>query len=112
MKTTTDAKTNVIPLPVNNSKKETKVTTTAKTTAKKATKAKAKAASLGREGSLSHVARSLILSGKTNAQVFEALKKQFKIGDAKKSYPGWFRSQMLRDGVAPKSKLYPKAANA
>lgn len=40
--------------------------------------------------------RDLISKGKTNEEVFAAAKRRFGIGDEKKHYPGWYRSQLKR----------------
>src|SRR5579863_2437070 len=36
------------------------------------------------------VARELIIAGKTNEEVWDALVKEFKLDDGKKSYPAWY----------------------
>ena len=51
---------------------------------------------------ISATARELILSGKTNQEVWEALKQQFNLGDSKKHYPTWYRCEMKRTGLLPK----------
>jgi hypothetical protein len=40
------------------------------------------------------VALELIRAGKTNAEVFDALNAEFAIGDAKRSYPAWYRRHL------------------
>jgi hypothetical protein len=45
------------------------------------------------------VAQKLILAGKTNTEVFEALKAEFHLDDSKKYYPAWNRSMLRRTGV-------------
>jgi hypothetical protein len=77
-------------------------------------KAKAKAVKAGRRAAdpvvevkpkkmgISATARELILSGKTNQEVWEALKQQFNLDDSKKHYPTWYRCEMKRTGLLPK----------
>jgi hypothetical protein len=48
---------------------------------------------------VSAVARALILAGKTNQEVWIALQKQFNLDDGKRSYPGWYRSEVKRKGL-------------
>ena len=66
-------------------------------TLEKAAKAKTKAETVG------VVAKKLILAGKTNAQVLEALgnqfgEKDFAVGGPKRYYASWYRSSMRRAG--------------
>lgn len=68
---------------------------TTKTT-KKTTEPKAK------KTGISATARELILSGKTNQEVWEVLKQQFNLDDSKKHYPTWYRCEMKRTGLLPK----------
>ncbi len=63
---------------------------------KKTTEPKAK------KSGISSTARELILSGKTNQEVWEALKHQFDLDDSKKHYPTWYRCEMKRTGLLPK----------
>jgi hypothetical protein len=51
---------------------------------------------------ISATARELILSGKTNQEVWETLKQQFNLDDSKKHYPTWYRCEMKRTGLLPK----------
>jgi hypothetical protein len=51
---------------------------------------------------ISATARELILSGKTNQEVWEVLKQQFNLDDSKKHYPTWYRCEMKRTGMLPK----------
>jgi len=51
---------------------------------------------------ISATARELILSGKTNQEVWEALKQQFNLDDSKRHYPTWYRCEMKRTGLLPK----------
>ncbi len=64
--------------------------------AKKTVEPKAKKAGI------SATARELILSGKTNQEVWEVLKQQFNLDDSKKHYPTWYRCEMKRTGLLPK----------
>jgi len=45
------------------------------------------------------MARTMILAGKTNAEIWEVLHNQFGLDDKKKSYPAWYRSDMRRKGL-------------
>lgn len=47
---------------------------------------------------VSSMARDMILRGKTNEQVWDALKSNFKLDDSKKHYPGWYRAALKRSG--------------
>lgn len=47
---------------------------------------------------VSAVARGLIATGKTNAEVWAVLQEQFSLDDSKKHYPSWYRSEMKRAG--------------
>lgn len=51
---------------------------------------------------ISATARELILAGKTNQEVWEALKQQFNLDDSKRHYPTWYRCEMKRTGLLPK----------
>lgn len=51
-----------------------------------------------REGTVSAVARQLILEGKSNADVWSALKSQFNLDDSKKHYAAWYRAELRRAG--------------
>ena len=51
---------------------------------------------------ISATARELILSGKTNQEVWEVLQQQFNLDDSKKHYPTWYRCEMKRTGLFPK----------
>ena len=51
---------------------------------------------------ISATARELILSGKTNQEVWEVLKQQFNLDDSKRHYPTWYRCEMKRTGLLPK----------
>lgn len=44
------------------------------------------------------VAEDLILKGKSNAQVFAALRRRFKLDEAKSHYPRWYRARLVRTG--------------
>ena len=55
-----------------------------------------------KKAGISATARELILSGKTNQEVWEVLKQQFNLDDSKKHYPTWYRCEMKRTGLLPK----------
>lgn len=55
-----------------------------------------------KKAGISATARELILSGKTNQEVWEVLKQQFDLDDSKKHYPTWYRCEMKRTGLLPK----------
>jgi len=48
---------------------------------------------------VSSVARGLIVAGKTNDEVWAALKSEFKLDDSKKSYPAWYRRECKTKGL-------------
>src|SRR5574337_404406 len=48
--------------------------------------------------SCASVAREMILSGKTNAEVWPVIKAQFNLDDSKKHYPAWYRCELRRAG--------------
>lgn len=50
------------------------------------------------EMTVSDVARTLILEGKTNEEVWAVIKAQFDLDDSKKSYPSWYRCELKRKG--------------
>jgi ribosomal protein S11 len=50
--------------------------------------------------SVSSFMRQLIREGRTNEQIFEVAKIKFNLPDSKKSYPGWYRAEMIRNGKA------------
>lgn len=54
-----------------------------------------------KKSGISSTARELILAGKTNQEVWEALKQQFNLDDSKKHYPTWYRCEMKRTGLLP-----------
>jgi len=47
---------------------------------------------------VSSVARQMVVDGKTNEQIWEILVNEFKLDEAKKSYPKWYRNEMLKKG--------------
>lgn len=57
-----------------------------------------------RRVTVSSVAEELILAGKSNEDVFAALKAQFKLDDSKKSYPTWYRCRLKRLGKIASEK--------
>jgi hypothetical protein len=48
-------------------------------------------------------AKALIAAGKTNAEVLEALKREFKLPAAHDYYPRWYRARMVMDGLITKA---------
>lgn len=48
---------------------------------------------------VSAVARGLIADGKSNDEVWKLIKAEFKLDDAKKGYPAWYRAEMKRKGL-------------
>lgn len=52
-----------------------------------------------KRGSISHVARELILSGKTNLEVWVLLKETFGLDESKRHYPTWYRAELKRKGL-------------
>lgn len=73
-----------------------------KAVAESAKKADAKIASDGMEGhetrTVSSACRQLVKAGKTNAEIWEIVKKEFKLTDNKKHYPAWYRAEVARKG--------------
>lgn len=65
---------------------------------------KAKGPSLGREGSISHLMRSLIIARKSNEDILKAARKQFPKAGILDSWPQWYRADMLRKGF-PEAKV-------
>lgn len=47
---------------------------------------------------VSVVCRELIVAGKTNDEVWAAVKAEFKLDDGKKHYPAWYRGALRRQG--------------
>jgi hypothetical protein len=66
------------------------------TTTKKPKRTKKAAVKKVHRITVSAVARALIRQGKSNEQVWETLKSQFKLDDSKKYYPTWYRSELKR----------------
>ena len=54
-----------------------------------------------REG-ISATARAMILDGKTNQEVWEALQAKFDLDHSKRHYPTWYRCEMKRTGQLPR----------
>lgn len=48
---------------------------------------------------VSSVARDLIIAGRSNDEVWKALKQEFKLDSSKKHYPAWYRSEVKRKGL-------------
>lgn len=58
-----------------------------------------------KQRTVSSVSRELILAGKTNEQVLDALVKEFNLDlETKKSYPQWYRRQLIDRGLITKAK--------
>ena len=58
-----------------------------------------------RKPTVSSTARELILKGKTNEEVLEALVDLFQLDpETKKHYPGWYRAQLVRKGELTKEQ--------
>lgn len=51
-----------------------------------------------RVNTCSAVARALIRAGKTNAEVWAAIKTQFNLDDKKRGYPAWYRADLRKQG--------------
>lgn len=47
---------------------------------------------------VSGVCRQLVKDGKTNAEIWAVVKKEFKLTDSKKHYPAWYRAELARKG--------------
>ena len=75
-----------------------------KTTAPKKSAKKKVTAPKKKDGkpSVASVIRELVAEGKTNAEIWVIIKKQFKLDDGKKYYPAWYRKQAER--IAKKKK--------
>lgn len=52
-----------------------------------------------KRGGVATMARELILAGKTNKEIWDALKQAFDLDDSKRHYPAWYRSEMRRKGL-------------
>lgn len=68
---------------------------------KQASEKPVKAAAPKREG-ISATARAMILDGKTNQEVWEALQAKFDLDHSKRHYPTWYRCEMKRTGQLPR----------
>lgn len=64
----------------------------------KATKKVVEPTKTAEEMTVSDVARTMILAGKTNKEVWATIKAQFNLDDSKKSYPSWYRCELKRKG--------------
>lgn len=53
---------------------------------------------------ISSMSEELLIAGKTNAEVWAAIKGKFNLGDDKKHYPSWFRSRLRRKGKLAKKE--------
>lgn len=47
---------------------------------------------------ITNTIKSLILGGKTNAEIWGIIQPAFNMADDKRHYPAWYRSQMKRKG--------------
>ena len=56
-----------------------------------------------RQPTVASVARGMIIAGATDEAVFSVLVTQFQVGDEKKHYPSWYRSQLVRKGSLTKA---------
>ena len=70
----------------------------------KAAKTKAPKAAKEKTVTLASFMRGLIEAGKNNDEVFAAAVKEFGIGDEKKHYPSWYRSEMKRKSNAARAE--------
>lgn len=61
---------------------------------------------------VSTVAKKLIFEGLTNEQVYAELDAEFSIGEAKKSYPSWYRNDMIKKGIIARAEKTVKAPKA
>lgn len=68
-------------------------------TSPKGKKAPAPKAAPKDKRTVTSVARELIVAGKTNDEVWDALVKEFKLDDSKKSYPAWYRRDCKKRGL-------------
>ena len=67
-------------------------------------KTKAPKAAKEKTVTLASFMRGLIEAGKNNDEVFAAAVKEFGIGDEKKHYPSWYRSEMKRKSNAARAE--------
>ena len=47
---------------------------------------------------ITNTIKNLIRDGKTNKEIWEIIQPQFNMGEDKRHYPSWYRSQMKRKG--------------
>lgn len=62
--------------------------------------------------SVSAAIRKLILDGLDNKAIHEVMKREYGHDEDKANYPGWYRSQMRRDGLIPRPVKEPKSKKA
>jgi hypothetical protein len=53
---------------------------------------------------VSAVARALILGGATNMETWRVLRKDFNLGEEKRSYPQWYRNELQRKGLLARTE--------
>lgn len=85
-------------MPTSNFPRAPKINKKSATKAKVVEKPAAKTAQKDKR-TVSSVARQLIVAGKDNDEVWAALKKEFHLDDAKKSYPAWYRRECKAKGL-------------
>ncbi len=84
-------------------------TKTKKTAARKTTKIAAKGpapkakTATEKPSSMWGVAREMIIAGKSNAEVLDALKAQFKLPPEHEYYPRWYRAHAVMKGLVTKA---------
>lgn len=85
---------------------------------KPAKKVKAVKAASASKRTVTSVAEAMIRAGKTNAEVWTAIQKEFNLDDAKRGYPAWYRRHLrvakgedysATAGKAEKTEAAPKA---
>lgn len=42
--------------------------------------------------------KELVLKGLSNSEIWEIVQPEFSMSDAKRSYPGWYRNSLKREG--------------
>lgn len=48
---------------------------------------------------VSEAIRGLVLRGLTNAEIWKRVQRRFKLPDAHRWYPAWYRADMVRQGL-------------
>lgn len=67
--------------------------------ARRPTRARAQAAT-GRP-SMAQRAEEMLLNGATNEELWEVFRTEYGLDDTKRSYPGWYRNSLKRQGKLP-----------